>query len=135
MKPKILVAIGLVVAIAGVAFLFLRDQSPEYANVRELVAALEVRDIECEQLNVSAPNPTPDIVDFGSCQMDGKTVNLHVYKSDDAVAEHVEGNVKARELGNPNYFTSLVTGSTWVIDTYSEDTARKIQQAIGGEIH
>jgi len=125
---------GLVAALA--AYYFLGSASENgFSDVRAVVSALESEGIACEQLNVSAPDPTPDIVDFGSCQVDGRTVNLHVYKNSEALEEHIDGNVKAREIGNPNYFTSLVAGSNWVVDTYSEETSGLIQEALGGELH
>ncbi len=133
-KPALIVVVAAAVIVAAAAYVVLRPRN-QFANVRALVSALESEGIECEELNVSAPDPTPDIVDFGSCQMNGKTVNLHVYKSGDAVARHIEGNVSAREIGNPNYFTSLVAGDNWVVDSYSEETTEQIRRAIGGEIH
>jgi hypothetical protein len=126
---------GILFAAAATYYLFGTGSKQEFADVRALVAALQAEDVSCEDLNVSAPNPTPDLVDFGSCQMDEKTVNLHVYRNPEALEGHIEGNVAAREINNPNYFTSLVAGSNWVIDTYSGKTAEKIQQAVGGEIH
>jgi hypothetical protein len=46
---------------------------------------------------------------------------------------HVANNVSAGGE-NPNYFTSLVRGSNWVVDTYSEKTSQIVQEAIGGTI-
>lgn len=135
MRPIGAVVGVVIVAAAIAAFLMFRPTAREFADVGALAEAIQREGIECENLNVSAPDPTPDIVDFGSCQIDGQTVNLHVYKSDDALDEHIEGNVAARELNNPNYFDYLVAGDTWVVDTYSEKTAKEIQAAIGGEIH
>ncbi len=135
MRPIGAVVAAVAVAAAIAAFLMFRPSAREFDNVRALAEAIEGAGIACENLNVSAPDPTPDIVDFGSCQIDGQTVNLHVYKSSDALEEHIEGNVSARSLNNPNYFDYLVAGDTWVVDTYSEETAKEIQAAIGGEIH
>ena len=130
----IVVAVIALLVVAAAAYFFLRPQAAAYSDVRALVRAIESEGVSCKDLQVSAPDPTPDIVDFGSCTMDGKTVNLHVYNNDDALQEHIEGNLAA-EGKNPNYFTSLVAGSNWVVDTYSDETSRRIQKAIGGEIH
>jgi hypothetical protein len=134
---RVLLLAGAVIVFAAAAAYYLFGTGPEreFTDVRAVVAALQAEGISCEDLNVSAPDPTPDIVDFGSCQMDGKTVNLHVYRNAEALERHIEGNVAAREIDNPNYFTSLVAGDTWVIDTYSDETSRRIQEALGGEIH
>lgn len=130
-----LIAVALALAVVGaIAYFLFRSSGPEFGNVAELVSALEERGIECEDLSVSAPNPTPGIVDFGSCSIDGETVNLHVYENEDPVAEHIRDNVSVRGQ-NPNYFTSLVAGSNWVVDTYSEETSQQIEAAIGGDIH
>ncbi len=135
MRRGVVIAMVVLGLGAVAAFVMSRPQEREFTDVRALVQAIQSDGIECENLNVSAPDPTPDLVDFGSCQIDGQTVNLHVYKSSDAVDEHIEGNVSARSLNNPNYFDYLVAGDTWVVDTYAEETAKKIQAAIGGEIH
>ncbi|MDP9067854.1 MAG: hypothetical protein M3N53_05845 [Actinomycetota bacterium] len=135
MRRVVVLAAGVVVLAAVAAVLIFRPDGREFSDVRALVEAMQGAGIECENLNVSIPDPTPEIVDFGSCQVDGQTVNLHVYKSSDSVEEHIEGNVSARSLNNPNYFDFLVAGDTWVVDTYSEETAKEIQAAIGGEIH
>ncbi len=132
-RPAVVLIAAVVIAGLAVAWFIFRPRN-EIPNVRELAARMEDAGIACEDLNVSAPDPTPEIVDFGSCQIDGKTVNLHVYKSSAAVDEHIEGNVAVRGQ-NPNYFTSLVAGSNWVVDTYSKETTRRIQAALGGEIH
>lgn len=135
-KRRILLLAAVVIVAVGAAYYFLGSASDnQFSDVRALVAALESEDIACDELSVSAPDPTPDIVDFGSCQMDGQTVNIHVYKSSEALEEHIEGNVEAREIGDPNYFTSLVAGSNWVVDAYSDETTQRIQEALGGQIH
>ena len=120
--------------LAGAAFFFLRPQEPEYRNVDQLVRELRSHGIACGDLQVSAPNPTPELADFGACTIDGDTVSFHVYRDVDAVEGHIRGNL-AVQGDNPNYFTSLVAGRGWVIDTYSDETSRRIQEAIGGEIH
>ena len=147
MRRVLLIAAGVVVVIG--AGLLLRSDQPdggsvtpepvpseagEYANVRDLIAAIRSEGIECKKVLVSAPNPTEDIVDFGSCQMDDRAVNLHIYTNDAALQEHINNQLAAQGK-NPNYFTSLVAGDLWVVDTYSDKTSSRIQEAIGGEIH
>lgn len=134
-KKLLFVASAAVIALAGIYYYFsLSSPQSKFADVRALVTALEGEGIPCDQLNVSAPDPTPDLVDFGSCRMYGKTVNLHVYRNREALEAHIEGNLAAQGK-NPNYFTSLVAGYNWVIDSYSDATSRRIQNAIGGVIH
>lgn len=134
-RAALVVAVFVAVVTGAVYYFLGLPGDREFSNVRDLVATLKREGISCSDLSVSAPDPTPDIVDFGSCQMDGQTVNLHVYKNRQALEGHIGGNVTAREIDNPNYFTSLVAGSNWVVDTYSEATSRRIQEAIGGELH
>ena len=134
---KVLILAGVVLVLLALVggFSILQQPDYEHENVRELVAALEDAGIECRDLNVSPPDPAEDVVDFGSCRIDGRTVNLNVYTSEGGVARHVRGNVEARSRNVENYFTTLVAGENWVIDAYSEKTTRKIQDALGGSIH
>ncbi len=133
--PAVVAVILLLAVAAGAAFFLLRPEERQFEDVRALVAAIESRGITCGSPLLSGPNPTEDLVDFGACQINGKTVNLHVYKSEEALQEHITGNVAARAADNPNYFDYLIAGDTWVVDTYTEKTAKEIQAAIGGEIH
>lgn len=121
-------------ALVLVTFLVIRSSSEDgYKDVRALIGALEAGGMQCRQPNLSPPDPAPELVDFGSCQIDGKTVNLSVYKDGDALDRHIESNISVRG-DDPNYFTSLVHGSNWIVDTYSEETSRDIQGILGGEI-
>jgi len=109
--------------------------SDTYSGVRDLARALRRGGIRCDGLNVSSRSATKIVGgQFGFCTIDGGNVNIHVYDDPAHVSEHVENNVSVRGT-DPNYFTSLVAGSNWVVDTYSLETAEKIQEILGGQIH
>ncbi len=110
--------------------------SGEFQNVRQVVDALEAGGVPCEDLQTSDIDLAEQVGgQFGSCSIDGGTVNIHVYFLDpDRVAEHIRGNVSVRGQ-SPTYFTSLVAGSNWVVDSYSDATSEQVQAVLGGEIH
>jgi len=131
-----LVAAILVVALAGGGFLFfLRNSGAgQFADVNELVTALQSAGVSCENLTVSTPDQTEKLGgEFGFCRIGPKSVNIHVYEDPDKVQPHFNSNVSVRGQ-HRNYFTSLVYGDNWVVDTYSARTSRMIQAAIGGTI-
>jgi hypothetical protein len=130
----VVMGLVLVVAMLGAAALFATRVESGYEDTTALVAELEAAGIVCKKMILSPPEPTPELVDFGACQIDGATVNIHVYENGDPVGDHIESNLSARG-DDPNYFTSLVAGSNWVVDTYSLETTKKIQEVLGGEIH
>ena len=119
---------------AVAAYLTLRPAPDAYSGVRPLVNDLEQAGVDCSELTVSPPEQAEDFgAEFGFCFINNDTVNIHVYEDAARVDEHVEGNISVRG-DDPNYFTSLVRGSNWVVDTYSEETSREIRDAIGGRI-
>lgn len=128
-------ALALVVSITAGAYAYQdRPQKDAYTDVEELVADLERNGVECQDLTVSPPEQSQQVgAEFGFCLIGTKNVNIHVYEQADRVEGHVEGNVSVRG-DHPNYFTSLVRGSNWVVDTYSEETSERVQEAIGGTI-
>lgn len=129
-------ALFLVLLLGGTgAFFFLRD-SGGYGSVQQLVGDLEAAGIVCEGLQVSGSAVAEEVGgEFGSCSIDGRTVNISVYYLDpDKVEEHIRNNVSVRGQ-SPNYFTSLVAGGNWIVDTYSSATAEKVKKALGGTIH
>ena len=130
--PIVLIPLlGLAVA-AG--FLQNRSAADPYSGVRELVSDLEAGGVQCRDLTVSPPEQAEELGgEFGFCFIGKRNVNIHVYNDQDRVAEHADGNISVRG-DNPNYFTSLVRGSNWVVDTYSETTSRLVQEVIGGTI-
>lgn len=126
--------IVIVILVAAAYFLFLRIPGQTYRDVDELVSDLRQNGVECRDLTVSPPEQSEHLgAEFGFCYIGERNVNIHVYEDADRVAEHVESNVSVRG-DNPNYFTSLVRGPNWVVDTYSEATSQRVQKAIGGRI-
>ena len=124
---------ALVVGAGGFAYL---NRSPEdaYTDVDELVADLESNGVECKDLIVSPPDQTGAVGgEFGFCYIGPRNVNIHVYDDPERVPGHVASNKSVRG-DDPNYFTSTVYGSNWVVDTYSVRTSRAVQEAIGGAV-
>ena len=136
MRKTWIISLIFLVALVAAATAWLLTRPPEgaYADVGELVEDLEANGVECRDLTVSTKEQTEDLGgEFGFCFVGKKNVNIHVYEDEERVESHVAGNISVRG-DNPNYFTSLVRGSNWVVDTYSEKTSRKVQAAIGGTI-
>ncbi len=138
------VAAAVVVVAAAGAFVFLdpfgadspgvEAPTPRYTRVRQLVADLRQNGVDCTRLKLSTPEQTEEVgAQFGFCYIRNETVNIHVYEDPERVPQHVEANVSVRG-DNPNYFTSLVHGSNWVVDSYSKTISRIVQEAIGGTI-
>ena len=107
-----------------------------YGGVEEIVAELEAGGLACEDLNVSNEAQTEEVgAEFGNCTVGSDTVNIHVYDDPSEVLRHIEGNFSVRKEKNPNYFTSGVYGTNWVVDTYSVQTSIRAKQALGGTIY
>ena len=134
-RRVVILAVFIVCLAVAAGYLFsLRTPGETYSDVDELVADLRRNGVQCRDLVVSPPEQTENLGgEFGFCYIGERNVNIHVYEDPDRVAGHVEGNVSVRG-DNPNYFTSLVRGSNWVVDTYSEETSESVQNAIGGVI-
>lgn len=130
--------VGLVVAALAIAagvFTYV-GWSPvsEYTDVNALVEDLERNGVECRDLTVSPPDQTEAVGgEFGFCFIGERNVNIHVYEDPDRVGPHVSGNIAVRG-DSRTYFTSLVRGSNWVVDTYSEKESQMVKEAIGGTI-
>jgi methyl coenzyme M reductase beta subunit len=123
-----------IVVIVGGALAYRTLTRNSYPGVDELVTDLRQNGVECRDLTVSPATQSEDFGgEFGFCFISDRTVNIHVYDDAERVEGHIEGNVSVRG-DDPNYFTSLVHGSNWVVDSYSEQTSRMVQEAIGGEI-
>jgi hypothetical protein len=128
------VVIIAVLAAALAAFLVTREQGAGYDSADQLVSDLEAGGVRCVDPSLSDIEQMDDIgVHFGACTIDGQTVNINVYRDPERVREHITNNVSVRGQ-SANYFTSLVAGPNWVVDTYSEDTAAKVKEALGGTI-
>jgi membrane-bound ClpP family serine protease len=132
----ILGVVGVAILIAGGVLLLSSRTTEGFQSVPELVEALETGGIACTDLQTSDIELAEDLGgQFGSCTINDETVNIHVYFVDpDRVAGHIKNNVSVRGQ-SPTYFTSLVAGSNWVVDSYAVATSKEVQAVLGGEIH
>lgn len=107
-----------------------------YSGVREIFDKMRAAKIPCDGLSVSGEEQTEEVgAEFGFCQVGAQTVNIHVYEDPQEVLRHVNGNFSVRDEDNPNYFTSGVYGTNWVVDTYSVATSLDVRQALGGRLY
>jgi hypothetical protein len=136
---KTVVVVGLA-AVAGVAvgYLLPREDPTEYDSVAFLVDALAERGVECGgELRVHASRGIEgelDTYENGWCpKFDGDDQG-DFFTFDDESSRNAYVEESKERTGTTSLGVSGVVGSNWIVSVRLEETARRVQAAIGGEV-
>lgn len=130
-------ALALVVGLA-LGYLLPRSDQTEFDSVAFLVAALDEKGIHCGGdlwVHVSR-GVTSEMSPFenGGCpRFDGDDEGNFFTFDDEASREAYVADSKER-TGSNGLGVSGVVGSNWIVSVRLESTARRVQEAIGGEV-
>lgn len=129
-RASLLLALVLVVA-AGATVLYAIGRSnsiPAYASVSTIARDMNAQGVECTDLEL-LDEQHPTLKEFGLCYLDDGEYEADIYLFESAgdVVVWLDELTKQIDEG-------ILVGPNWLITAGTEANARKIQEAVGGEL-
>jgi hypothetical protein len=115
---------------SGARFADVAIDGPEYDSTDDIVAALAEGGVRCSELHLRSTSTA--VEESAECQVQGDDVVIRVFATNEARNRYlatVESLVQGADVSGP----PTVVGPIWLVITDTKATARKVEEALGGQ--
>jgi hypothetical protein len=116
---------------SGARFADVAMEAPDYDSTDDIVAALTEGGVRCSELHMRSTSTAGQ--ESAECQVRGNDVVIRIFATSEARNRYlaaVESLIQGADVSGP----PAVVGPTWLVITDTKATAKKLMEALGGEL-
>lgn len=116
---------------SGARFADVAMEAPEYDSTEDMVAVLAEGGVPCSELHMRSTSDAGQ--ESAECQVRGNDVVIRIFATNEARNRYlaaVESLIQGADVSGP----PAVLGPTWLVTTDTKAIARKLKEALGGEL-